>query len=140
MAHKPFLCLHITLHLRRKAISVIPLGPPSSTTPIVPDGTKFVLVPVTPSNSTAAPSAKTAKTSLPPGQQVVLRPAPGKPGSIFLCHYNGQMFQLKPVTTGPLDQPQPTSVSEGQCTFLLFYYFVFSINVKISKYIYIFDI
>ncbi|MCJ8743742.1 hypothetical protein PDJAM_G00097680 [Pangasius djambal] len=90
------------------------VGPSPGTTPIVPDGSRFVLVPVTPSNSAAAPSAETVTSStLPPGQQVVLQPAPGMPGSNFLCQYNGQMIQLKPISAGPLVQPQSSSVSEG---------------------------
>ncbi|KAB5539873.1 hypothetical protein PHYPO_G00094200 [Pangasianodon hypophthalmus] len=90
------------------------VGPSPGTTPIVPDGSRFVLVPVTPSNSAAAPSAETVTSStLPPGQQVVLQPAPGMPGSNFLCQYNGQMIQLKPISPGPLVEPQSSSVSEG---------------------------
>ncbi|XP_060722458.1 MAX gene-associated protein [Tachysurus vachellii] len=86
------------------------VGSPPGTTTIVPDGTRFVLVPVTFPNSAAAPSAETVNSStLPPGQQVVLQPAPG---SNFLCQYNGQMIQLKPISTGPLVQPQPSSASE----------------------------
>ncbi|KAK3542258.1 hypothetical protein QTP86_021449 [Hemibagrus guttatus] len=93
------------------------VGPPPGTTPIVPDGTRFVLVPVTPSNSAAAPSAETVTSStLPPGQQVVLQPAPG---SNFLCQYNGQMIQLKPISTEPHVQPQPSPVSEGSTSQVL---------------------
>ncbi|XP_027005297.2 uncharacterized protein magl isoform X2 [Tachysurus fulvidraco] len=86
------------------------VGSPPGTTTIVPDGTRFVLMPVTFSTSAAASSAETVNSStLPPGQQVVLQPAPG---SNFLCQYNGQMIQLKPISTGPLVQPQPSSASE----------------------------
>ncbi|XP_058235383.1 MAX gene-associated protein isoform X3 [Hemibagrus wyckioides] len=93
------------------------VGPPPGKTPIVPDGTRFVLVPVTPSNSAAAPSAETVSSStLPPGQQVVLQPVPG---SNFLCQYNGQMIQLKPISTEPHVQPQPSSVSEGSTSQVL---------------------
>ncbi|XP_046692639.1 MAX gene-associated protein isoform X2 [Silurus meridionalis] len=79
--------------------------------PVVPDGSRFLLVPISPSNFVPAPSSETANSStLPPGQQVVLQPAPGMPGSHFICQYNGQMIQLKPLSSGPV--AQPSSVSE----------------------------
>ncbi|XP_060773758.1 uncharacterized protein magl isoform X4 [Neoarius graeffei] len=90
------------------------LGSPSGTTPTVPGGSRFIVMPGRPSNFAAALSAETVTSStLPPGQKVVLHPAPGMPESNFLCRYNGQTIQLMPVSSGPLDQPQPSSVSEG---------------------------
>ncbi|XP_053344957.1 MAX gene-associated protein isoform X1 [Clarias gariepinus] len=77
-------------------------------TPIVPDGTRFVLVPVRPSNFAAAPSS-----SLPPGQQVILKPAPGGQGSNFVCQYNGKLLELKPISPAPVVHLQPSSVSQG---------------------------
>ncbi|KAF5908503.1 MAX gene-associated protein-like isoform X1 [Clarias magur] len=75
---------------------------------IVPDGTRFVLVPVRPSNLAAAPSS-----NLPPGQQVILKPAPGGQGSNFVCQYNGNIIQLKPISPGPVVHLQPSPVSQG---------------------------
>ncbi|KAF4070757.1 hypothetical protein AMELA_G00277210, partial [Ameiurus melas] len=90
------------------------VGPDLCKSPIVPDGTRFLLVPLTPSNSAAVPSAETVTSStLPPGQQVVLQAAPGMQGSNFLCQYNGQTIQLQPISPGPLVQPQPGSAIEG---------------------------
>ncbi|TSK58026.1 Mitogen-activated protein kinase-binding protein 1 [Bagarius yarrelli] len=90
------------------------MGPPPGTTPVVPDGTRFVIVPVTPSNSAAAPLAESVTGStLPPGQQVILQPVTGMPGSTFVCQYNGQMIQLKPISSH--HQP-PSSVNEGSTT------------------------
>ncbi|KAI5611254.1 MAXprotein-associated protein-like [Silurus asotus] len=65
----------------------------------------------TPLNATPKLVETANSSTLPPGQQVVLQPAPGMPGSHFICQYNGQMIQLKPLSSGPVANTQPSSVS-----------------------------
>ncbi|XP_035380677.1 MAX gene-associated protein isoform X2 [Electrophorus electricus] len=97
---------------------IAPLAPmPGKLTvkcPVIPDGSKFLLVPVASPGGAAAPSVeRTSCAVLPPGQPVVLQPVPGMPGTNFFCQYNGQMFQLVPITPGPVSSPKSCSHSEG---------------------------
>ncbi|XP_062858589.1 MAX gene-associated protein [Trichomycterus rosablanca] len=95
--------------------SSVPVDSTLAPKPLVPDGSKFVLLSgLQTIKPTADPSGEAAQGAiLPPGQQVVLQPVPGKTESNFFCQYNGQVIKLVPISPEPLTKSHTSPGTEG---------------------------